>query len=207
MNETFDAWCAVLSAAGFAVTAFLNSPADEAELAAFEAAIGLPMPSDFKSLYRKANGQLDSYSIKSPTPGTLVTPFFGSYDFISLERALEQYRLWMGIYVDAGADFQRNFDHCTARIGDPVYAEYWRPGWVPFSLDGGGNSYAVDLSPAAGGQYGQVILMGPDEDERRVLASSLTELLELAVADVDVGAQLAGQTGIWRLFQIEHGPT
>ncbi len=75
---------------------------------------------------------------------------------------------------------------------------------MPFSLDGGGNSYAIDLSPAPGGEYGQVILIGSDEDERRVLASSLAELLARATRNLDINAQIADQDkGVWRLFNIE----
>ncbi len=85
---------------------------------------------------------------------------------------------------DWDADDDPNF--CiTPRAGDPPVArEYWRRGWFPFAIDGGGNAYAVDLSPVPGGTYGQIILTGSDEDERRVLAPSLTAfLIEAAKCD------------------------
>jgi len=208
MDLAFDVWSAALERAGFAVENFLNAPADESTIDGLQAGIGLPLPPDFRALYRKADGQMDSYHIKAADPGKVVMPFFGSYDFISLGRVAKQYNLWNGIFTDAGENFSRDFDHCTARNGDPVYAEYWRPGWLPFSVDGGGNSYAVDLSPAPGGTYGQVILIGPDEDERRVLAPSLSQLLLDAASQVNISAQIADQNkGIWRLFDIERRPT
>ncbi len=78
------------------------------------------MPADFKSLYLRANGQAESYRVEKPGPGEFVMPFFGSYDFISLDQALRQYKLWIDIYSEAGDNFHRDFDHCTARDGDPV---------------------------------------------------------------------------------------
>jgi cell wall assembly regulator SMI1 len=47
----------------------------------------------------------------------------------------------------------------------------------PFTHDGGGNGLGLDLAPEPGGQVGQVINYGSDDDYRAVLAPSLTDLL------------------------------
>jgi cell wall assembly regulator SMI1 len=173
-SDIFLAWLALLAGLGFRANSHLHPPATPAALAAAEKEIGFALPGDLRALYLKADGQKDSFEIRDPSPGTLVMPFFGAYDFVPLERALAEYRTWQGVYEDRGDDFNTLV---TVRGNDPVHREYWRPGWFPFAIDGGGNAYAVDLSPAPGGQYGQVILIGPDEDERRVLAPSLGEFL------------------------------
>lgn len=63
---------------------------------------------------------------------------------------------------------------------------YTHAAWWPFAEDGGGNHLMVDLDPPAGGTLGQVIVAGPDEDERRVLAPGLGAYLDaLLIAPLD----------------------
>lgn len=180
----YKSWIDFHTSNGFAVERFLNPPASEAAIAAAAAEVGFSLPDDLTALWRHADGQRDVYAISDPAPGRIVSPFFGSYDFCSTATALRNYRNWRQIYDDAGASFDADFNGAsiTRRGDDPVHREYWRPGWLPFSIDGGGNSYAVDLSPADGGTYGQVILIGPDEDERRVLAPGIAAWLGTVAA-------------------------
>jgi len=182
-DAVFDAYCDFHMGRGFAVRHFLNPPASVAEIAAAEDAIGFALPEDLKALWRRTDGQPDPSRINNPAPGTVVCPLFGQYNFTSVAKSLLIYKGWRDIYEDAGDQFDENFnDVIVVRGSDPVAHEYWRPGWVPFTIDGGGNSYAVDLSPPEGGTYGQVIVIGPDEDLRRVLAPSLTALIEAVIA-------------------------
>jgi cell wall assembly regulator SMI1 len=201
-DQSYDLWCKALNGIGFAVEAFLNPPASEVELRTLQDEIGFALPDDLRALYLKANGQVDVFRAESAGPGEIVTPFFGAYDFISIERALTNYRLWKGIFDEYGAKFHESFNEGIIRVreGDPVYPEYWRPGWLPFSIDGGGNSYAVDLSPPTSGTYGQVIVIGSDEDERRVLAPSISAFLEIATTR---RLEFEEGEGIWYCFDIE----
>ena len=68
--------------------------------------------------------------------------------------------------------------------GSIVLPFFGRYDWcgIDVARDGGGNAYAVDLSPAPGGTYGQVILHEPDEDERRVLAPGIAAFMADAAA-------------------------
>jgi cell wall assembly regulator SMI1 len=196
----YTQWCDSLIAIGFAVGSFLNPPVAEHHLRAAEAQIGFALPDDLKALYRTADGQRPSFEVRDASPGVVVTPFFGAYDFIPLSDALTYYsdrkRVYDAASDAAGEDFNA---FITVRGSDPVYPEYWRPGWFPFAVDGGGNAYAVDLSPAPGGAYGQVIVIGPDEFERRVLAPSITDLLLSASARPP---EIEGE-GFWRIFDAE----
>lgn len=201
----YSHWCAALVALGFAVGSHLNPPATEYDLEHVEQRIGFALPEDLKELYRKADGQTPPFGLKDAAPGSVVMPFFGSYDFIPLSDALRQYESWKQIYDEAGDDFDADFNEgiISVRGADPVYPEYWRPGWFPFSIDGGGNSYAVDLSPPPAGVYGQVIVIGPDEDVRRVLAPSLTALLSFAAT---LRLEFQEANGVWRMFDLERFP-
>jgi cell wall assembly regulator SMI1 len=130
-----------------------------------------------RQLYRFANGQRDSRGLVLPK-GSVMVPFFGQYRFVSTQEAARDYRGWQDIRDESGAQFAEDFNGViTVRDGDPVLREYWHPGWLPIAVDGGGNHYGIDLSPAPGGRVGQVILFGPDEDERRVLAPDVISFL------------------------------
>ena len=199
--QAFQAWLAFLAALGFRADAHLNPPATPEAIARAEAAIGFRLPDDLRALYLRADGQRDTIAIADPAPGRLVMPLFGEFEFVPLEKALLDYKGWKQIYDDEGGSATFNAG-ITVRSGDPVHAEYWRPGWFPFANDGSGNAYAVDLSPAPGGRYGQVILIGPDEYERRVLAPSLAEFF--ARAD-RLGRPRLDVQGHWASFDAETG--
>lgn len=172
-KPVFEAWLRFLTSHGFAAEAHLNPPATENAIAAVEAEIGFRLPEDLRTLYLLADGQAPVSEKTDPAPGAIVTPLFGEYDFVPLSRALDDYRAWDTVIDGWGDDDPNEF--ITLPEGDPPVArEYWRRGWFPFAIDGGGNAYAVDLSPVAGGTLGQIILIGSDEEERRVLAPSLT---------------------------------
>src|SRR5262245_30991507 len=133
-EKAFSDWCVALNGIGFAVETFLNPPATDAEVGQLEDEIGFALPDDLKALYFKANGKVDVFRAESAAPGAIIAPFFGAYDFISAERALSNYRVWNGIYKEYGDEFHESFNEgiITVRNADPVYAEYWRPGWLPF---------------------------------------------------------------------------
>jgi hypothetical protein len=76
--------------------------------------------------------------------------------------------------------------HVTVRPGHPVRRESRVPGWWPPAGDGGGNQLVVDTDPPDGGTVGQIVVAGPDEDERRVLAPGIAEYLR-AAADLEAG--------------------
>jgi cell wall assembly regulator SMI1 len=200
---TFDAallaWLAFLSSLGVDMRTHLYPPASAARIAVAEAAIGHAFPEDLRALYRFADGQLTPEESDRRHPGAAVTAFFGDYAFSTLEEALAAYRSWAEVRAELGVSPDQGI---TARAGDPVYAEYWRSGWFPFASDGGGNFYAVDLSPAPGGSYGQIIVIGRDEDERRVLAPSLSAFLAQAAAR---RPPISDRDGRWLSFKMEEG--
>lgn len=204
MGSDFDAawadWLAFLSSLGFAAEAHLRPPATEAELAGVEAEIGFALPADLRALYLLADGQTELRTIEDPAPGTTVAPLFGGYEFVSLSRATADYHVW----EDVLNDWPQGHDphaFITLRAGDPPVArKYWQRGWLPFAIDGGGNAYAVDLSPPPGGTWGQVIVIGSDEDERRVLAPSLAAFLAEAAAREPIPDEEDGHV---RYFEME----
>ncbi|WP_342250397.1 SMI1/KNR4 family protein [Sphingomonas sp. OTU376] len=199
-KSAFDAWLVFLNDLGFVAEAQLNPPATRAAIMAVEAEIGFRLPDDLRELYLRADGQKRFHAPIDPTPGTIVTPLFGGYEFASLSRALDDYRTWVDVIDEWGDESDPN-EWITLRAGDPPVArEYFRRGWFPFAIDGGGNAYAVDLAPVPGGSHGQIIVIGSDEDERQVLAPGLTAFLVAAAQCEPVWEEGDGPL---RFFEIE----
>jgi cell wall assembly regulator SMI1 len=169
----------------------LNPAATPQQIARLEQKTGIKLPEDLRALYQIANGQQDAFKVTYRTgqPNIIELPFavapdafvgnlFGSYHFLSTIEAEKEWENWRVIYSGSSQAERDDFDdNIQVRQGDPVRKHYANLRWLPFARDGGGNSYAVDMDPAEGGRMGQVIVIGPDEDLRRVLAPSLKEFL------------------------------
>lgn len=168
----------------------LNAPATTEAIAAFESDVGQELPGDVKALYLVANGQISPFHDAVPRedgsrrfgyPVELgeddyVGNFFGTYEFLSLAEARQE---WSFIGENWNSEAM-SLDHDSMteiREGDPIQPYSYRPEWIPLAKDGGGNTLSIDLAPAEGGTVGQIIAIGPDESEYRLIAPSLTALL------------------------------
>jgi cell wall assembly regulator SMI1 len=194
-QEVRHAWAGLLSAAewaGYAPRELVRPPASARQVAEAEEAIGRPLPRDLAALYQLSDGQVDWIELAAaPGPnvtrrqGQWVGSLFGAgWTFNRLDRLRSEYRAWAQLRAHYTPDeLADEFDGAVAvRGGDPVKPRYTCAGWIPFATDGGGNSLAADLAPEPGGTVGQVIVTGPDEDLRRVLAPSVRGLLERCAA-------------------------
>ena len=184
LETALAAWLAFHAALGVELEAELNPGAAEADIERVEAAIGARLPDDLRTLYRIADGQADPWADGATGEGRWAA-MFGRERFLPLDEALAEWRFWHdGIWLPEQEHGGFPADH-DVREGDPVDPVYWKPGWFTFAGSDGGNGYAVDLDPPRGGTYGQVVLVGSDEWERRVVASSVTELMADAARLLD----------------------
>jgi cell wall assembly regulator SMI1 len=188
MREVREAWAELLSAAGqagYAVSELVHPPADAGQVAAAEEAIGRRLPPDLAALYQLSDGQVEWSELVidgARERGRWVGSLFGEgWTFSPLDRLQTDYRGWAELRASyTPAELAEQFDDVIeVRGNDPVKPVYTCADWIPFATDGGGNSLAADLAPEPGGSTGQVIVIGPDEDLRRVLAPSVLALLRL----------------------------
>ena len=180
ISGAWAGWLAALEANGVATAFMLRPGAKEAAIVALEAVLGVQLPEEARALYVLADGQADVMDVASVPPGKIATPLFGGFEFNSLERIAYEWTGWREIRdqhtpEQLAEDFD---DSVEVRAGDPVKKHYTHQAWIPFATDGGGNSLALDLAPEPGGTVGQIIVIGSDEDLRRVLAPGLTAFLE-----------------------------
>ena len=193
LPETLELWLARFDDCAIRMRDQLEPPAGEERIAAAENIFGKKFPDDVRHLYLLANGQKSPYKTTYYTdkPNLIELPFdlnpnesvgnlFGGYEFLSLDKALEQWKQHESILKD-----YNDHDFITVREGDHVLAHSLNNSWWPLAMDGGGNFYGVDMAPTEGGAVGQIILFGPDEDQRKVLGSSITDLfLRLSITPI-----------------------
>jgi cell wall assembly regulator SMI1 len=183
--QNFEEWKAKLATLGVEIGYNMNPGATNTLLDAIERAIEFELPPELRDFYLQHNGQVEPFNIGTPEHGETNAALFGCFVFQPVQKSLVEYCAWREIFETAGDRFDSDFNQTTVREGDAVSKRYWQPGWFPFATDGGGNSVAVDLTPPSAGTIGQIIVIGPDEDLRRVLASSLSELFKLLAQDFD----------------------
>jgi cell wall assembly regulator SMI1 len=176
LRAAWTAWLAALRAHRMPPDGVLRPGAPPPAISAAERACGMALPPEVRVLYEAADGQESPFT----TPGPLLFP---AHEFLSLERAVRAWEGWRDVRDAYGAEMD---EPIIVRGGDPVARVYSHPGWWPLAEDGGGNHLVVDTAPEPGGRVGQIVVAGPDEDERRVLAPSVTAYLRLLAA-ADLG--------------------
>jgi cell wall assembly regulator SMI1 len=185
LASRWTTWIDLLEASGFAVRAVLRPPATNAELDILEMVTGLRLTDEIRAFYHLNDGQRARPTLGMIRDGTAepwpsaAVPTFGFYSFLDTQAAASSWTGWKDVAHDQGADGMAAMaEPVTVPEPDKVKREYWIPGWLPFTLDGGGNSLAFDLDPEPGGTVGQVIIIGSDEDDRHVLGSGIGDFLQ-----------------------------
>ena len=142
----------------------LNEGASHLDFEKLEDLIGAILPDDFKRLYALHNGQ------KNYNP-----PFYYTEELLSIDRMIEEWTVWKQLLDD------KHFQHPdgTPYTSEPhphIKNNWWNPKWIPITYDGNGNHLCLDLDPANGGFYGQIIRMWHDDSEPSVEAFSTEDL-------------------------------
>lgn len=148
-----------------------NPPASEEQIADFERRIGRPLPEEVKASYRIHDGQRQR-------PGALYGLALHSLDEI-LEHWEQARTFGMDEVFEKGV-------HSSQPEG-AVQLVTLHPGWLPLTYDGGGNHLAIDLAPGPKGTVGQIILYGPDDEDRHVAAASWGSFLGILADELEAG--------------------
>ncbi|MDO4245022.1 SMI1/KNR4 family protein [Deinococcus sp. VB343] len=180
---TLTEWVAWL--AGQGIPPRLNPPATPAEIAATEQKLGVSFPADLRELYLQANGSEGGLLLGLPL-----------HTLAQLEDA---YANWENVVYGDNGMFEESEDEDLYSSCPPgtVQSRYWVRGWIPLCTDGGGNHIAYDLAPAEAGSVGQLINMGPDEDDHIQLARSLAEFWAVCARKVENGELKIEADGLW----------
>jgi cell wall assembly regulator SMI1 len=148
----------------------LADGATEAELSSAEAKLGLKLPSDVRESYLLHNGSNDC-------------AVFVNHVLLPLEQIMNTWRMWNDLLRQGSF---RGGDKPRELVG-PIRPVWWNRRWIPFSQDGSGDSYCIDLDPLQQGHLGQVIDHSHEVGPVRVLAPSFSEFLSMFAADLETG--------------------
>jgi cell wall assembly regulator SMI1 len=188
IGTAWAAWIATLEAKGVAARAGLRAGASLDQIEAVEAIVGARLPQDVHDVYLLADGQIDIFKVTDIPHGKWIAPIFGSFEFNSLERVSMEWSSWNEIRKQSTEEELDDFhSQIDVQPGHSVKKLYTHDLWIPFATDGGGNSLAFDLDPPPGGTRGQIIVIGSDEDTRRVLAPGLTAFLTSITQLLQIG--------------------
>lgn len=136
----------------------LNPPATNKDIYLLEKTIGIALPEEFLSVLRIANGQDEKF------PGV-----FNDHIFLATEEIISVWKVWKGLLDD------NDFIDMKSIPNDGIKNEWWSLRWVPFTSNGSGDSFCLDLSPADSGIVGQIIFVWHDMPERELKAKNLSE--------------------------------
>jgi cell wall assembly regulator SMI1 len=148
----------------------LNKGATGDQITACEGTLAVTFPPDLRGSCQVHNGQ------KAGADGLLPEGFAdldGEFVLLPLDEITKEWKTWKAL-KDAG-ELKRQ----RAQPDAGVRSDWWNPKWVPFAVDGSGDSLCVDLAPAKGGTAGQVILHQHADRTRSKMATSFQALLQL----------------------------
>lgn len=147
----FEAWLSEHWPEGLAS---LNPPATGKQIADLQEALGVTLPDDYVNCLKIHNGQ-------SADVGGL----FDCAEFLSTDEILAQWTVWKDL-LDGG-----DFDGIESAPANGIRNDWWNSRWIPFTHNGSGDHFCLDLAPDASGTPGQVITMWHDSEARELISS------------------------------------
>jgi len=139
----------------------LNPPATDAQIRELERTIGIQLPADFIKCLKIHDGQAGK-----------AKWLFDGHEFLSSEKILMEWAVWVDLLVDG------EFDDRAANVDEEITTKWWCKGWVPFSSNGVGDHYCLDLEPTILGNSGQVIQVIHDMPTRALKSSDFGSWFE-----------------------------
>jgi cell wall assembly regulator SMI1 len=183
------------------VKASLRPGVSPADLAAFEKAVGRPLPEDVRESYRIHDGQspISGLWCGGVVFGYAVCPLLDSTGSMTRKSVLSEWRQW----AETREDFKKTPDHlalvqrdCSSTPVEAIHCDYTNPGWIPlYSEEGYSASFGVDLDPGPKGVTGQVINFGRDDRKKYVLAWSWKQLLHEVAVELEAGNFVVNDDG------------
>lgn len=134
----------------------LNPPATDYEIEELTKILGVELPNDFLDVLRIHNGQKGESAW-----------LFDSQEFLSTHRIIEKFNTWKNL-------LNTQFQGKSSTPDEGVKNDWWNTNWIPFTSDGCGDHYCLDLSPTNTGTKGQIITLWYESSEREIVAPSFS---------------------------------
>ena len=147
----------------------LNPPATTDEIEELSSTLGIELPEDFIEVLKIHNGQKGE-----------AAWLFDSQEFLSTHRIIEEFNTWKNLHIN-------KLQGKVSKPDSGVKDDWWNKNWIPFSSDGCGNSYCIDLDPNSSGTKGQVITLWYEFAQREIVAKSFSQWFEEYVNELSSG--------------------
>ena len=148
----------------------LAAGASEQALERVEAALGIALPEDVRASYRRHDG---GFRMRLATDIEIL-PLAGiAAAWQILEELLhdEEWAQQQPYYFSEEVLVRSSWHP------GPIQPVWWSRHWIPFAADQAGNHACLDLAPAAGGAWGQIIDWDHECGPARVLFPDFAHLL------------------------------
>ena len=169
MNKEFDKFKQWLSLNYSDGLLDLNPPATQAQIEELTSTLGVDLPNDFIHVLKIHNGQKGESAW-----------LFDSQEFLSTDRIIEEFNIWKNL-------LDKELQGKVSTPDDGVKNEWWNINWIPFTSDGCGDHYCLDLSPTATGTKGQIITLWYESSQREIVSRSFSQWFEEYVLELNTG--------------------
>lgn len=157
MNQSLADLIAILAKKNPEIKDILLPPASDADIASLEEILEVSLPPDFIAALKICNGQQgNKYGV------------FNGHIFLSCAKIAKTWKMWNSLLE--GGDFNDRKSSPDAGVRQ----DWWNPRWVPFTSNGSGDHFCLDMSPDSGGVKGQIIFVWHDMSERQNISNSFS---------------------------------
>lgn len=144
-------------------------PANSAQLAAAEVALGHPLPEDYRRFLLVHDGQDDG------------APMVHTCSLFPVTSLAAEHKALCELFPSPG-------DADEDLVGAGIRPVEYSPSWIPIGRSARGRDFlCLDLDPLPTGRRGQVVLVSVDFDDRPLVAASFADLLSLFFDQVQTG--------------------
>jgi cell wall assembly regulator SMI1 len=191
-DDLWDRFEAMLGAHAPDLLASLRPPANEAQIAATEAKLGVTFPAEVRCAYLRHDGSTHQ-------DGTQQGWFFTSSNWWA---CLEEMEVNWEMKVDVSNDARKYPDSSLFPIPDVTWDDlkiapvWWSEKWIPIGHSMTGPSIYIDLDPAPKGTIGQLINDGGMQDAE-LISNSLDHYLESLIKRVESGLLIYRGGWMW----------
>ncbi len=160
MEKSFSIFIERLVSENPNLAGVLNAPAEGRDIAHLEKTVGISLPKDFSAALKLGNGQ------NGNIPG-----IFDGHRFLCIDEILSDWNV-LKMLSEEG-----DFDDERSRPESGIKKRWWNPHWIPFTNNGFGDHFCLDMDPSSEGALGQVIFVWHDAPGRSLVSNDFSAWL------------------------------
>jgi molybdopterin molybdotransferase len=151
----------------------LNDGASNDDIHAVEKELQISFPDDYRESLKIHDGEKDSGIVGGP------------WELTSLDKMIREWKVWQTLRDDGTLD-----KLLQGEPRNPKTKYAWvHAKWIPICVNGGGDSYFLDLDPGPTGTLGQIIKHSHEIGTEKIVAPNYTKWLEAIAKKLEKRAE------------------